>query len=279
MKREQVCLLSELGVRPSRKLGQNFLVDRNVLGCIADSIIKDPVQTVIEIGSGTGVLTDRILASGKQLTAVEYDHRLVGYLHERYATANNFRLIADDACRVDYVPLIGDANYLCVGNLPYAISTKLIARFLALANRPQAFYVLLQEEMALRLTAKPGCKEYGAITVILQSRYEVRIRRRVSRTVFWPVPEVDSAFVSGHRRVDVAPSSEASHDEFTRLVKTSFSHRRKKLVTVLSSAYDTASVANAFQTLGLSEQVRAEELDVDQFNRLAALVCPRHGTE
>lgn len=262
-------LLASLDVRPSRRLGQNFLVDANLL----DAMLRDaaPVagQRVLEIGPGTGILTRRLLAAGCEVTAIELDHRLAAYLRQALGTTPGFRLVEADACRVDYEALFAGQTYRCIANLPYACSSVVLATLAARRNAPTDLHVLLQREMAQRLAAAPGSPDYGALTVRVQLRYQVRLVRPVPPQVFWPPPEVGSSFVRLEQRPDGPP--EAIRESAGELAGVAFSQRRKKALKVLTERLGgSAAAAALFAAAGLSTEARAEAFSPADFARLAA---------
>ena len=155
-KAELLAVLARLDIKPSRRLGQTFLLDPNLLDAMVRLAGACAGQRVLEIGPGTGALTERLLASGCDLTAVELDHRLAGYLRERFADRANFRLVEADACRIDLGELMGGEPFRCLANLPYSCSSQLLAALVSLANPPTDVYCLLQKEMADRLAARVG---------------------------------------------------------------------------------------------------------------------------
>ncbi len=271
-KTELMSLLMELGIHPSRKLGQNFLIDRNLLDWTVRTAGPQPGETILEVGPGTGVLTEQLLAAGADVTAVEVDHRLAAYLRERFAGNPHLRLLEEDACAVDWDALFGPTAYRCIANLPYAISSIVIARFLELPNPPREIYVLLQVEMAERMRAGPGTKAYGALSVHVQLRYHVELLRRISPQVFFPPPDVASAYVRFVLRPDPVPA--ALRPAVRRVVQLGFSQRRKQLRRLLTSAFPAAQVAGAFAELGLAEDARAEALTPEMLVRLAAALHP-----
>lgn len=257
-KQELMPILAELGVQPSRRLGQNFLVDKNML----DAMIRDAApqrdEFVLEIGPGTGVLTQRLIEAGCRLTAVEFDHRLAGYLRQRFAEVDHFRLIEGDACKQNYDELMPHQTWRCIANLPYACSSVFIARLLEGHFLPQELWVLLQYEMGRRLAAEVGSSDYGALTVQVQLFYDVEIVRKVPPGVFHPPPEVDSAYVCLRLKKEALNREEI--EQAIVLAKTGFSQRRKKLCRLLEKLHSREAIARAFADLGFAEDIRAEKL-------------------
>ena len=270
MNKTELCtLLTELGVHPSRRLGQNFLLDPNLLDALVKGAELRPGERVLEVGPGTGVLTSRLLAAGCEVTAVELDWRLAGYIERTYGhLAPRFRLIQGDACKQDYAALMGAEPYRCVANLPYSCSSPFLATMGSLANPPQDMHVLLQKEMADRLTAAAHSKDYGVLTVRLALRYDMTLVRTVPPAVFFPPPDVMSAFVRLRLRAD--RPSPAQWTAAARVATLAFSQRRKQARRLLSTAYPAAAVAKAFVSAGLAEGARAEDITPAQFLQLAA---------
>ncbi len=266
-RRELQRLLRELGVQPSRRLGQNFLVDRNTLHWMMRQADPRPGEWVLEIGPGTGILTDRLIAAGANVVAIEYDARLVAYLERKYDGNHVIRIIQGDAARTDFDDINRTHPYKCMANLPYSASTNIISRFLATENRPGKLFLLLQSEMAARLAASPGSKVYGALSVQAQALYDVSVLRTISASVFWPEPGVDSAFVEFD--LQAQPIDPVEYRHLAKLVRQAFSQRRKKLINVLKSGVGSHRLAESFQALGLDGNLRAEDLTVDQFIALA----------
>ena len=267
--RELRDLLASLGVHPSRRLGQNFLIDPNLLEAMVRTAEPRPGQTVLEVGPGTGVLSRRLLAAGCQVVAVELDRRLAAYLRQALADQPAFRLVEGDACKQDYAALFGRVPYRCIANLPYACSSVFLATVAALDNAPQDLHVLLQREMAARLAATPGSEAYGALSVRLQLRYTVRVLRPVPPQVFWPPPEVASAFLRLQELAEPYPA--AVRRLAGELAGTAFAHRRKKALKLLADGLGGAAAALAwFSRAGLSPEARAEEFSAADFARLAS---------
>lgn len=269
MNKVELCaLLNELGVHPSRKLGQNFLLDPNLLDALVRGAELLAGERILEIGPGTGVLTGRLLAAGCDVTAVELDWRLAGYIERSFGhLAPRFRLLQGDACRQDYDALMGTAPYRCVANLPYSCSSPFLALMASQANPPQELHVLLQKEMADRLTAAAHSKDYGVLTVRLALRYEMSLVRVVPPDVFFPPPEVMSAFVRLRLRPD-RPSA-ALWTAASRLAALAFGQRRKQARSLLSAVYPPAAVQRAFVSAGLDVVARAEDITPEAYLQLA----------
>ena len=270
-------ILERLEFHPSRRLGQNFLMDPNMLHALVQDAQVVAGQRVLEIGPGLGVLTEPLLDAGCDLTAVELDHRLAEYLSEKFAGRSNFRLIQGDACKQDFDALMGETPYRCIANLPYSCSTPFLANIAAAKNPPTDLCVLLQKEMADRLSAAHGTKEYGLPTVKLALRYRSRILRLVPPGVFFPPPEVTSAFTK------LEYNDRCGSEELRRLTEAvataAFAQRRKKSLSLLNAAFPDADMHDVFRRCGLSEDIRADAISVDAYIALAREIASQNSKE
>lgn len=259
--------LEEIGVQPTKSLGQNFLVDQNILRIIIDSAEISRGEAVVEIGPGLGVLTAGLLEAGAEVKAIEKDERLVEFLKRRFARRRNLELIHADALTTDF-PADSNGRKL-VANLPYSISTAILKRFVESPSPPARMVLMLQREVGERLAASPGTDEYGILTVFTQVKYRVQLRHVVTRRCFYPPPDVDSAIII----LDHAPHpmlAEVDAREFHDLVQAGFGQRRKQFAKLLRQAgHPPARIAEAFAAVGLEEQIRAEAVAVGQFLQLA----------
>jgi 16S rRNA (adenine1518-N6/adenine1519-N6)-dimethyltransferase len=245
--------LAELDLRPSKALGQNFLIDGNMLNIILDEADIRSTETVLEIGPGLGVLTARLADVAGRLVAVEKDRRLAEHIRCRFP---DVELIVGDAVKVEL-----PACDKVVANLPYNISTPILERFVESEPRPRRMVLTLQREVAQRLAATPRHKDYGALTLFTQLWYHVTIVHVVSPHCFFPEPQVESAIVALDRReprVKLLPGA-----PFHAIVRQGFNQRRKMLRKLVSGA-DAVLVS-----LGLPATARAEELSLEQWITLA----------
>ena len=265
--------LEKLNMRPGRGLGQNFLLDNNLLDFIARSANITPGEVVLEVGPGFGALTEKLLACGAELYAVEFDHRVCEFLRENHQESN-FHLTEGDGCKVDYAELLGENTpFRAIANLPYAVSSILIAKFLELKNPPRQMIFMLQKEMGERLAAQPGKGSYGALSVRVQQLYEVKILRIVPPEVFYPAPAVDSALVEFKLKENI-PSPE-KRKILEKVVKLAFLNRRKQLGKVLKQNYTEEAIRNALAAINQPWEIRPEKLTVADFEQLSALLNPR----
>ena len=275
-KKQVIEQLQKLDMHPSRRLGQNFLVDANMLNALVQDANVQPGQRLLEIGPGLGMLTEALLAAGCDVTAVELDHRLAAFLREHFKDTPNFRLVEGDACRQDFDAIMGIEPYRCVANLPYSCSTPFLANIASCANPPRDLCVLLQREMAERLVAEHGTKDYGLPTVKLALRYKARMLRTVPPSVFFPPPEVTSSFV----RLDLNERCTAQLRILTeRIAAAAFAQRRKKTLVQLAQLFPEINMENVFALAKLPLDVRADGIPVDKYMELANIVNMKNGED
>ncbi len=267
-KKELLPILEELGVTPGRHFGQNFMIDDNLLDFICRKAAPAPGETILEIGPGLGSLTRKLLVAGAKVTAIEIDKRLADYL-EKNISHPDFKLVRGDACRLD-IPHIMNCEFRIVANLPYSITSPFIATMLNLEAPPLEMLFMLQKETGLRLASGPGTKNYGSLSVLVQSAYVVEYLRGVSPQVFFPAPEVDSAIVKFTIRKEIPPLQERKL--LHKLVRAAFSQRRKKMYKQVVAAFAKEEVDKAYASMGISMNARAEELTVKQFLAMAKIV-------
>jgi 16S rRNA (adenine1518-N6/adenine1519-N6)-dimethyltransferase len=259
--------LREFGVRPNRELGQNFLIDDNILRLIGDAAELDPADVVLEVGGGLGVLSEYLAPRVAALHVVEVDERLRGALEDAVGDVDGAQLHFADALELDY-STFDPVPTKVVANLPYGIAATVVLKSIEELPDAQLWIAMVQREVGERLAASPGTKTYGATSVIAQLSCHVKVVRRVPPTVFHPAPKVESAIVS-LRRHSPPPSS-----EMVKLVHAGFAHRRKALPRALSLApgarpgiRDRARAA--LERMGHPADERAERLTPREFTQLA----------
>jgi 16S rRNA (adenine1518-N6/adenine1519-N6)-dimethyltransferase len=260
--------LRRFGVRPNRELGQNFLIDNNILEVIGRAAELDVADVVLEIGGGLGVLSEYLAPRAGYLHVVEIDTSLEPALAEALEPFTNTSLHLADAVKLDLGALAPPATKV-VANLPYGVAATVVLKSIAELPEATLWVAMVQREVGERLAAAQGGKSYGATSVLAQLACEVRLLRRVPRTVFHPEPNVDSALMLLRRRAP-APSP-----ELTALVHAGFAHRRKALAGSLALTPGAgedlrAAVRNALETLGLPPDARAERLSPEDWSRLGA---------
>ncbi|QAY60865.1 16S rRNA (adenine(1518)-N(6)/adenine(1519)-N(6))-dimethyltransferase RsmA [Microbacterium protaetiae] len=265
-------LAAELDVTPTKKLGQNFVVDANTVRRIVQVAGVQAGERVVEVGPGLGSLTLAILETGASVTAVEIDHRLAARLPETAAAHGvpdaALTVVDADALRISQLP--GDPTVL-VANLPYNVSVPVLLHFLETFPRLTRGVVMVQAEVGERLAAAPGSKVYGVPSAKAAWYGRWRLAGTVSRQVFWPVPNVDSVLVSFER--DAVPrGSDTERRRTFEIIEAAFGQRRKmlrqSLATVLGGSAAAASAV--LEAAGVAPTARAEQLSIDDFARIAA---------
>jgi 16S rRNA (adenine1518-N6/adenine1519-N6)-dimethyltransferase len=264
-------ILAEHDLRLTRSLGQNFMHDGNQLKRIVEAAELSPDDQVLEIGPGLGPLTELLLRKAGGVTAVEKDPRLVAILQGRFDGVKGLDLIHADA--LDW---IRDEpkdwrDWKLVSNLPYSVASPILVE-LALGDAgPGRIVVTLQQEVAERLGAEAGGRDYGILTLLIGIQYERLRMFPIPSSCFFPEPEVDSACVVLVRRAEPLLNSRL-RDGYVRLVKRSFSQRRKMMFKLLKSSWPEAAVRAGFEALGLSLQIRAERVTLEQFVGLTRIL-------
>lgn len=258
-------------IRPRRRLGQNFLIDNNILDVIAASSALSGQDVVLEVGGGLGVLSEYLADRAAFTHVIELDESLRPALEDALSGRTNVDLIFADAVEIDFASLDPRPNKL-IANLPYNIAARSVIKAFHELPELELCCVMTQREVAERLVSPPGGRLYGASSVLTQAVASQSEQRRLSRNIFHPVPNVDSSLVTFRRSRPNPPAG------FTELVHDAFAHRRKPLAGSLALARrdDDSSVkaraAAALERLGLPADTRAERLSADQFLELGALI-------
>jgi 16S rRNA (adenine1518-N6/adenine1519-N6)-dimethyltransferase len=272
-------LLEEKGLHPNRVLGQNFLVDRNILDCLLRAAALERADHVLEIGPGLGVVTEALLQQVDRVTAIEKDGCLYGILQERWGAEPRLELIHADALDIPVPELTARGISVLVANLPYSVGTRILMA-LATADAPlERMVVTVQLEVGQRLAAAAGGEHRGLVSVWVQQRYDVERVHTVSPTCFWPRPDVRSAIVTLHRhhRHDQAGPVE---DCFRALTRHAFMHRRKQMPAIFRRGPDglrfpAETMQGLLQACGVDPRARPETLTVGQWCDLARRILTR----
>ena len=265
--------LNSMGIRPSKALGQNFLIDRNILGILLGAADIVPDDSVLEVGPGLGVVTEGLLGLSHRVVAVEKDGRLLQHLKARFAGAANLELLHGDMLELGAAGLLGSGLNKVVSNLPYSVGTRILVDCLQAAHAPVRMVVTVQREVAERLAAGPGSRTYGLLSVWAQADYEIDIVKTVSATCFWPRPEVSSAIVRlRHRPATELP--EAVRSAFYALTKRAFVSRRKQMGAIVSTeplklAGNREEGRCLLEELAIDPRARPENLSAADWIRLA----------
>ena len=264
--------LEGTGIKPKRSFGQNFLADDVHLKKIASlalALATDPARTVVEMGAGLGALTHFLLQGGATVHAVERDRELVPLLRARFA-GNDKLVVHEDNALTFALDVVAGGGAIC-GNLPYHHAAELALRVLDVWPKLGGACFLVQLEVGARMAAVPGNKEYGSLSVVLQSRFDVKLAHVVPKGAFWPVPEVDGGVVT----FSALPSPRgAAHTipELEKVVRAAFQQRRK---TVRNGLKKVGVDDDTMKKAGIDPGARAEDIDVASWGLLASLVAAR----
>jgi 16S rRNA (adenine1518-N6/adenine1519-N6)-dimethyltransferase len=262
-------IAERIGVRPTKKLGQNFVVDANTCRKIVKSAGVEPSDVALEIGPGLGSLTLAMLESAKEVIAIEIDERLAAELPET-AKRHGFdesklTIITDDAMQVSKLP--NDPTVL-VANLPYNVSVPVLLRFLELFPTLRAGVVMVQSEVADRLVAKPNSKTYGSPSVKAAWWADLTSAGTVSRSIFWPVPNVDSSLVRFVRHESAG--DETLRKSTFKIIDAAFAQRRKMMRAALSDLCGGSTAASTIiEASGIDPTIRGEALELSDFIKIA----------
>jgi 16S rRNA (adenine1518-N6/adenine1519-N6)-dimethyltransferase len=262
--------LREIPLSPAKTLGQNFLHDQNLARLIVDQAKITPEDYVVEIGPGLGALTRFILEKGARVLAIEKDGRLANFLRAQIGH-QRLQIIHADALKFDCCSLFAHRSVKLLGNLPYNISSALILKFLEQPSPISLWLLMLQKEMAMRLSASPSTHDYGALTLRVQLHHCVKYLRTVSATVFFPQPDVDSAVVRILPR-DPLELPRRDDELLLKLIRAGFSQRRKQLRKLLRR--DVRDWDKLASDLHINPKARAEELSLPQWIDLTNFIAP-----
>jgi len=260
-------LLEQLGHRPNKGLGQNFLIDANILDIIANTADIQPSDSVLEIGPGLGALTERILPMAGSVTCIEKDPTMAEYLKSRFS---GFTLIESDALDVDLDALFASGITKVAANLPYSVASRLMVDIAECEHRPVRMSLTIQKEVADRLASPPGSKHYGILSILTGAFYKNTLVKKISPTCFLPPPKVWSAVVKMERR-EVPVIGIEEYPLFKNLVKSCFSQRRKQIGTILKKL-GVAPVDALLADAGIEHTERPERIDIERWAALARLL-------
>lgn len=261
-------ILKTFGIHMSKKLGQNFLIRKEIVDGIVAAAELQPGESVLEIGPGIGTLTQGMAETGAQVTAVELDRKLIDVLAKTLAGYDNVRVIHGDILKLDISREITAEKYKVVANLPYYITTPIIMMFLENRLPVDVLVTMVQKEVAERMVAAPGGKEYGALSVAVQYFTTPEIMFTVPPSSFIPAPAVESAVI--RCRVREVPPVTVDEKAFFRIVKAAFSQRRKTFGNTLKSAgLPKPLIDQMLIQAGIDGGRRGETLSIEEFAAVA----------
>ena len=267
-------ILDDADVMPSRKLGQNFLIEQNTARWIVEQLNIQPGDTVVEVGPGAGALTEFVVGVADKVILIEYDSRLAEYLTKKFADRPEVTVVHQDAVKFDVRDLFQHQPIKLLGNLPYSAGGAILRTFLKGPTPVESAVLMLQKEMIDRIQAGPGTKDYGVLSLRMQAEWDCRSLRVIPPECFHPRPAIDSTVMRVTPRRPTLPV----HDRrlFDELIRRGFAQRRKQLRKNLP---ESANWDQLSEQLGLAPTVRAEELTVEQWVEITRAADPLFGKE
>ncbi len=262
-------LLAEIGVRPSKRLGQSFLVDTGVLADLESSLEGTSPGTVVEIGPGLGAVTEVLLRHALKVVAVEVDRRLAELLEDRLGREDRLEVVREDILRLDLAERLGGGPAYIVGSLPYRITAPILKWMIGQRDAFSGALLITQREVAEKITASPS-KRGSALGILVRAYADVEIVRRVNRGSFFPVPEVDSTLWSLTFRD--RPRFGSDEGSFFAVVRALYGTRRKMIRGALRALLPAEAILTVLEEAEVDGTARGEELDFEQLDRLASAV-------
>lgn len=271
-------ILERYGFKFSKSLGQNFLIDGNIVRKIVDEGDITSEDYIIEIGPGMGTLTEELALRAKKVVAIEIDDTLLPILDETLGKYDNVEVIHGDVLKIDIEKLIEEklsgGPVKVVANLPYYVTTPIIAKLIEDNLNLESIIVMVQKEVAERMEAGPGGKEYGSLSVFVNFYSKPEIVVKVPKTVFMPQPKIDSAVIKLEIKKELP---DVDKDKFFKIVKAAFSKRRKTILNSLSTYgfnIEKETIKEALEKLNINVDTRAENLSVEDFIKISKTLPP-----
>jgi 16S rRNA (adenine1518-N6/adenine1519-N6)-dimethyltransferase len=266
-------ILKKYNIKPNKFMGQNFLIDENVLNKIVETADIKSDDIILEVGPGLGILTTELAERAKRIIAVEKDKELCEILKNILTAQNiiNVEIVHGDILQLQQIQKL--QRYKIVANIPYYLTSPLIRKFLEANNKPDEIILMIQKEVAQRICAKPP--KMSLLSVAVQFYAKPEIIALVSKNCFYPAPKIDSAIIK------IIPQANTNYDKsdrkidtekFFRLVKTGFSAKRKMLFNNLKSEFQSSNVKSILKNIGLNPNCRAENLSIDDWIKLYTLL-------
>lgn len=281
-------ILKKYGFSFKKSLGQNFLIDPNILRNIVGHAELTEESGAIEVGPGIGALTEHLARVAKKVVSFEIDQRLLPVLEDTLSSYDNVKIVHSDILKADVAAVIaqempGIEDIMIVANLPYYVTTPILMKLLHDRLPIRGFVVMMQKEVADRIIAKPGTKEYGSLSIAIQYYVTAEIAMTVPKTVFMPQPNVDSAVIKLIKR-DEPPVKVINEDFLFEVSRMSFAQRRKTILNNLQSGLPNGKqkkevVIDALQQVGIEPSRRGETLTIEEFGKLADALYPSFYTQ
>jgi len=276
-------ILNKYGFSFKKSLGQNFLIDPNILRNIVSHANLTEESGAIEVGPGIGALTEHLARAAKKVVSFEIDQRLLPVLEDTLSLYNNVTIVHSDILKADVEKVIkeemtGIEDIMVVANLPYYVTTPILLKLLNDRLPIRGFVVMMQKEVADRITAKPGTKEYGSLSIAIQYYVTAEVAMVVPKTVFMPQPNVDSAVIRLIKH-DEPPVKVINEDFLFEVTKASFAQRRKTILNNLQSGLPSGKekkqlILDALETADIEPTRRGETLSIQEFGKLADALYP-----
>ncbi len=276
-------ILNKYGFSFKKSLGQNFLIDPNILRNIVSHANLTEESGAIEVGPGIGALTEHLARAAKKVVSFEIDQRLLPVLEDTLSPYDNVKIVHSDILKADVVKVIeeempGINDIMVVANLPYYVTTPILMKLINDRLPIRGFVVMMQKEVADRITAKPGTKEYGSLSIAIQYYCTAEVAMIVPKTVFMPQPNVDSAVIRLIKH-DKPPVTVISEDFLFEVTRTSFAQRRKTILNNLQAGLQDGKkkkemIIAALEASGIEPTRRGETLTIEEFGRLADALHP-----
>jgi len=266
----------ENGFSPNKKLGQNFLIDKNIRNKILKSLPLGKEKTIIEVGSGFGVMSFSLAEVCGRLVAVEKDDRICRIMEPLFAAKKNIKFVNEDILKLDLFDITGKKRDVVVyGNIPYYITTPLVAKIIEQRHIVDSFYLVLQEEVADRIIAPPGSKTYGSLSCFVQFYAKASKLFKIKKTSFYPKPKVESCLLE--LKILKSPSVKVKNEKLMfKIIRKAFSQRRKKIINPLSAqdflGIDKYKWEEILKKCQIPSSVRAENLSLEDYAMLADFV-------
>lgn len=278
-------LLNDVKTIPKKRLGQNFLIDQNIVDFMIKSAELSEDDNVIEFGSGTGLLTKKLAIISKKVFAVELDDKIFRILESNCKNMSNIVPIHEDILKLNLKDLVKEEKVKIIGNLPYYITTPIVVKVLDESKdlSIQMILFMVQKEVALRMVASPGSKDYGALSVFINYKTDAKILKHVPASCFYPKPKVDSAIVRMYPKENISlkPKDE---ELFFQIVRSAFQYRRKTLRNSIITANQLEErlipidkFDKAICSLNFDTKIRGEELSIEDFINLANKIAQDKG--
>ena len=276
-------ILRKYGFSFKKSLGQNFLIDPNILRNIVSHAELTKDSGAIEVGPGIGALTEHLARAAKKVVSFEIDQRLLPVLEDTLSAYNNVKIVHSDILKADVAGIIAQEmpeikDIMVVANLPYYVTTPILMKLLHDRLPIRGFVVMMQKEVADRITAKPGTKEYGSLSIAIQYYVTAEIAMTVPKTVFMPQPNVDSAVIKLIKRAE-PPVKVIDENFLFEVSRLSFAQRRKTILNNLQSGLPNGKqkkevIIEALQQVGIEPSRRGETLTIEEFGKLADALYP-----